>query len=52
MPHAIMSSVTEVDGWCSVHSQADPHFVCELPPRAWHGAGRSGDAHGSPAVVL
>lgn len=33
MPHAIMSSVTEVDGWCSVHSQADPHFVCEWPPR-------------------
>jgi signal transduction histidine kinase len=28
-PHAIMSSVTEVDGWCSVHSQPDPHFVCE-----------------------
>ena len=29
VPHAIMSSVTEVDGWCSVHSQADPHFVRE-----------------------
>jgi hypothetical protein len=34
VPHAIMSSVTEVDGWCSVHSQPDPHFVreCKLPP--------------------
>lgn len=29
VPHAIMSSVTEVDGWCSVHSQPDPHFVSE-----------------------
>jgi hypothetical protein len=33
VPHAIMSSVTEVDGWCSVHSQADPHFVSECPRR-------------------
>ncbi|KAL4451935.1 hypothetical protein ABPG75_007597 [Micractinium tetrahymenae] len=32
MPHAIMSSVTEVGGWCSVHSQADPHFVLRHAP--------------------
>lgn len=29
VPHAIMSAVTEVDGWCSVHSQADPDFASE-----------------------
>lgn len=29
VPQTIMSSVTEVDGWCSVHSQADPQFVSE-----------------------
>lgn len=38
VPHAIMSSVTEVDGWCSVHSQPDPHFVCECMRGCFWGA--------------
>ncbi|PSC70789.1 hybrid sensor histidine kinase response regulator [Micractinium conductrix] len=47
VPHAIMSSVTEVDGWCSVHSQADPRFVMRHAPSSQACGAAGGSVAGS-----